>query len=433
MSRSFGGRSLTIRSPIVISPAVISSSPATIRSVVDLPHPEGPTSTTNSLSRMWRFTSLTACTSSYFLFRSFIITWAMHVSPCSECRDGTPGRPQRASAFHGPGEAGDIVLDEEGVNESDRDRAQQRPRHERAPEEDVAPDELGDDADRDRLLLRGGEEDEGVDELVPGQREGEDSGRQDAGCGDRKDDLDHGPQPRGPVDARALLQLFRDRLEVPHHQPRAKRDEEGRIGQDERPRCVAEPEVTNDVGERDEEERGRHEVGHEDARAEASRQREAEPGQRVAGQEPAEERDHRGNDRDEPRVPEPGREHRLLEEIEHVLDGGLGGPERRVVDRSPRPVELAVGPEGRHQHPVEREQCADDEARQRHVEEDPLAPQRALDHARAGARAARHHAPSTRRMYQSWITTMMKSIGNIASETAAPSPRSPVLMPIWYA
>src|SRR6266511_686144 len=251
MSRSFGGRSLTIRSPIVISPAVISSSPATIRSVVDLPHPEGPTSTTNSLSRMWRFTSLTACTSSYFLFRSFIITWAMHVSPCSECRDGTPGRPQRASAFHGPGEAGDIVLDEEGVNESDRDRAQQR-----------------------------------------------------------------------PVDERALLQLFRDRLEVPHHQPRAKRDEEGRIGQDERPRCVAEPEVTNDVGERDEEERGRHEVGHEDARAEAPRQREAEPGQRVAGQEPAEERDHRGNDRDEHRVPEPGREHRLLEEIEHVLDGG---------------------------------------------------------------------------------------------------------------
>src|SRR5207245_2894777 len=153
MSRSFGGKSLTIRSPIVISPAVISSSPATIRSVVDLPHPEGPTRTTNSLSRTWRFTSLTACTSSYFLFRSFIITWAMHVSPCSECRDGTPDRPPRASAFHGPGEAGDIVLDEEGIDEGHRNRAQERPRHERAPEEDVAPDQLGDDPDRDRLLL----------------------------------------------------------------------------------------------------------------------------------------------------------------------------------------------------------------------------------------------------------------------------------------
>ena len=39
--------------------------------------------------------------------------------------------------------------------------------------------------------------------------------------------------------------------------------------------------------------------------------------------------------------------------------------------------------------------------------------------------------PSTRRMYQSWITTMMKSSGNMASDAAAPSPRSPVLMPIW--
>src|SRR5256712_13793227 len=124
----------TIRSTPASPPAVISSSPATIRKVVDLPHPEGPTSTTNSLSRMWRFTSLTACTSSYFLFRSFIITWAMHVSPCSECRDGTPGRPPRPSAFHGPGEAGNIVLDEDGVDEAHRDRAQQGPRHEGAQE-----------------------------------------------------------------------------------------------------------------------------------------------------------------------------------------------------------------------------------------------------------------------------------------------------------
>src|SRR5436189_3752526 len=216
MSRSFGGRSLTIRSPIVISPAVISSSPATIRSVVDLPHPDGPTSTMNSLSRMWRFTSLTACTSSYFLFRSFIITWAMNGSPCSECPMVHHSRPGCSSAFHRAGEAGDIVLDEERVDERDRNRAQQRPGHQRAPEEDVAPDQLGDDADRHRLLLRGREEDQRVDELVPGQGEGEDARRQDARRGDREDDLDHGPHPRSPVDPRALLQLLRDRLEVAH-------------------------------------------------------------------------------------------------------------------------------------------------------------------------------------------------------------------------
>src|SRR5919197_843339 len=47
MSRSLGGTSLTTRSPMRISPEVILSSPAIIRSKVDLPQPEGPTRTTN--------------------------------------------------------------------------------------------------------------------------------------------------------------------------------------------------------------------------------------------------------------------------------------------------------------------------------------------------------------------------------------------------
>jgi hypothetical protein len=48
MSRSFGSSALTTRSPIAISPSV--SSPAIIRSSVDLPQPDGPTSTMNSPS-----------------------------------------------------------------------------------------------------------------------------------------------------------------------------------------------------------------------------------------------------------------------------------------------------------------------------------------------------------------------------------------------
>ncbi len=50
MSRSLGSSSLTTRSPMAISPAVIVSSPATMRSSVDLPQPDGPTMTTNSPS-----------------------------------------------------------------------------------------------------------------------------------------------------------------------------------------------------------------------------------------------------------------------------------------------------------------------------------------------------------------------------------------------
>src|SRR5215208_3785815 len=50
MSRSLGWTLLTTRSPIEIVPEVIFSSPASIRSNVDLPQPEGPTSTTNAPS-----------------------------------------------------------------------------------------------------------------------------------------------------------------------------------------------------------------------------------------------------------------------------------------------------------------------------------------------------------------------------------------------
>ena len=54
MSRARGGRSLTTVSPIAISPSVIDSRPAIMRSRVDLPQPDGPTSTTNSPSRTSR-------------------------------------------------------------------------------------------------------------------------------------------------------------------------------------------------------------------------------------------------------------------------------------------------------------------------------------------------------------------------------------------
>ena len=57
MSLSFGATSLTTFSPIEISPSVISSNPATIRSKVVLPQPDGPTRTTNSPSLISILTS----------------------------------------------------------------------------------------------------------------------------------------------------------------------------------------------------------------------------------------------------------------------------------------------------------------------------------------------------------------------------------------
>ena len=52
MSRARGSRSFTTRPAIAIVPEVIASRPATMRSSVDLPQPEGPTMTMNSPSAM---------------------------------------------------------------------------------------------------------------------------------------------------------------------------------------------------------------------------------------------------------------------------------------------------------------------------------------------------------------------------------------------
>src|ERR1043166_1971033 len=60
MSRSLGGTSFTTRSPMVMRPLETVSSPAIMRSVVLLPHPDGPTRTTNSPSATSSDTSVTA-------------------------------------------------------------------------------------------------------------------------------------------------------------------------------------------------------------------------------------------------------------------------------------------------------------------------------------------------------------------------------------
>jgi len=79
-SRSFGGRLFTTRSPIPISPDVMFSRPATIRSRVDFPHPEGPTSTTNSPSLIATSTPRMTVTAPNALRTSRIATEAIHSS-----------------------------------------------------------------------------------------------------------------------------------------------------------------------------------------------------------------------------------------------------------------------------------------------------------------------------------------------------------------
>ena len=71
MSRSFGAMSFTTRPPMRTMPSLISSSPATIRRAVDLPEPDGPTSTMNSPSSISSVSEFTAMVPSVNRFVTF--------------------------------------------------------------------------------------------------------------------------------------------------------------------------------------------------------------------------------------------------------------------------------------------------------------------------------------------------------------------------
>ena len=79
MSRCRGASSVTSRPPIEMLPSVTSSSPAIIRRSVDLPQPEGPTSTMNSPSPTVSDTPSTARTP----FGNSLATRSSTISPTS--------------------------------------------------------------------------------------------------------------------------------------------------------------------------------------------------------------------------------------------------------------------------------------------------------------------------------------------------------------
>src|SRR5205085_8807974 len=84
MSRSLGWTLLTTRSPIEIVPEVMVSSPASNRSRVDLPQPDGPTSTTNAPSSIGTVTPCRTSNPPTGLRTSLICTDAIHSLPNAE-------------------------------------------------------------------------------------------------------------------------------------------------------------------------------------------------------------------------------------------------------------------------------------------------------------------------------------------------------------
>src|ERR671922_1537445 len=132
MLRSLGGTSFTTRSPIRIVPSLVSSNPAIMRKVVVLPHPDGPTKTTNSLSGMSRLIWFTAVTLSKRLVSSWSVTLAIQPSPSYLTH--SLDRPLS--------EARNIIIHKHHIDQHDWDRTQDCARHQGAPVENVPPDQL---------------------------------------------------------------------------------------------------------------------------------------------------------------------------------------------------------------------------------------------------------------------------------------------------
>ena len=265
------------------------------------------------------------------------------------------------------------MLDEERVEDDERQRADQGAGHQRAPFVDVAVDEFVDDRHRHGLVRRRLQEGQRVDEFVPAQREAEDEGRDQPRHRQRNDDLDQDLPARGAVDQRAFLELERDGLEIAHQQPGRERDQQRRIHQDQRQRRVEQAVGLDHRGERNEQDRRRHQIRQEDRAADGVGTAEAQPHDRIGGEHAGGDRQHGGSRRDIHRVPQPARILGFEQQLLDVLQRRMHHPERVVglhVDQ------LLVGFDRRQPHPVEREQQHDEDDEQRQIQRHQPARQR---------------------------------------------------------
>src|SRR4051794_38035114 len=198
MSRSLGGMSLTIRPPISIVPAVGLSSPATMLSSVDLPQPEGPTSTVNSPLSMSRSIPFNTSRLAYRFDRARMLNAAMKTS------SPTP-------SLHGPrSEASQEIPSAEQIHQQRRQRRDQH-RSTLIAEHRLGSNRGGqrDQRRRYRLLIacRKGDAKE---ELVPDPGELEDHGHDQDRRRQRQDDAPENPEEAGAVDPRRLQQVLRN-------------------------------------------------------------------------------------------------------------------------------------------------------------------------------------------------------------------------------
>src|SRR4026208_164663 len=215
MSRSRGRTSFTSLPSISIVPFSMSSSPAMVLSRVDLPQPEGPTSTVNSPDETWRLTPRSTSTGPKRLCSPRITTSAMTGSS----RDGAHGDAAHQETLHGR------------YHNEDRHGPEHRHGSDLGPEIRLAA-EIMRDLDRIGGDLGPGQH-QGEDKVVPGEDESEDRGGEQAGPTHRAPHCPH-PLPAGAaISQGALLELERHLLDIAPHHPDDIGQAEGRIEDDQ--------------------------------------------------------------------------------------------------------------------------------------------------------------------------------------------------------
>src|SRR5262245_33851808 len=173
MSRSRAGTSFTTRPSIARVPAVIVSSPAIMRRVVDLPQPDGPSSTMNSPSETVKLTSSTA---------GVAAPGKRLVTPSSLTT------ATRESSADGAGRhALDDPLGEEDVDHDHGDDRDHHASRDHAHVHELVPHELL-EAQREGAPRVVGDEDDREEELVPEQDQVQDDRGDDGRHADGKRD-----------------------------------------------------------------------------------------------------------------------------------------------------------------------------------------------------------------------------------------------------
>ena len=157
-----------------------------------------------------------------------------------------------------------------------------------------ARDQAGDGADRQHLLVGAVEERHRIDEGRPRHGEGEDRRRDDAGQRHRDEDACSSicMWPAPSISA-ASSSSFGIDCEVADHDPGAERHGQRRIDQHHAPVAeLSRPSRLDDLEQRDEQQRVRHQVGQEDAGREDGRAPELHP----ASENAASIADHHGDE-----------------------------------------------------------------------------------------------------------------------------------------